>query len=448
MNIASEERLLQAHLRHGCGLDELRDGSSQHGCYLNLPHLDLRAEDVPALLSLCEALPGIRQLGLSNNERFGPEGAILLAIGLQRCKEVAQRLEGIYLSDDHIGDEGVQALANILLLMPRLRRLGLNSNCVTDKGALALAAALSDQQLSSTCTDRMGLDTLGLARNQIGVAGAVAVLRVAGSSKFGVPLTDIFLSDNPGGDGVAEAAAQLLGRSGGSRLSDQEGGASLREDEPPATGISSGSCKRLGLAGQGITAAGAQMLLTAILENKQVERVCIYNNPIGEVMFKALAALPAVNVKPNAGNGYGTSSSSRSSCEVPEADDRQKQGDGWWWTAGDRVHQSHVEGKAASYYSASSRPSMRRGASESEAGRDSSRAPGPPRTSATQIQGEPPNYYLFSSAAMPDPQDPLAALPPFSQDGGSEEEFQQYWDWHLKIRHLPDGWVERVAHPQ
>ncbi|CAE8704591.1 unnamed protein product, partial [Polarella glacialis] len=157
---------------------------------------------------------------------------------------------------------------------------------------------------------------------------------------------------------------------------------------------------------------------------------------------------PPTTTNEAVGNGYGTSSSSRSSCEVPEADDRQKQGDGWWWTAGDRVHQSHVEGKAASYYSASSRPSMRRGASESEAGRDSSRAPGPPRTSATQIQGEPPNYYLFSSAAMPDPQDPLAALPPFSQDGGSEEEFQQYWDWHLKIRHLPDGWVERVAHPQ
>ena len=49
----------------------------------------------------------------------------------------------------------------------------------------------------------------------------------------------------------------------------------------------------------------------------------------------------------------------------------------------------------------------------------------------------------------PSLEDRAASLPDMSLDGGSEEEFQSYWDWNSRnTRVLKDGWIERMAHPQ
>ncbi|CAE7204440.1 unnamed protein product, partial [Symbiodinium pilosum] len=69
-------------------------------------------------------------------------------------------------------------------------------------------------------------------------------------------------------------------------------------------------------------------------------------------------------------------------------------------------------------------------------------------TSTDRISGK-AHHYLFVSADVPNEDDCTAALPSMSLEGGSEEEFQAYWDWNSRTsRILKDGWIERMAHPQ
>ena len=39
-------------------------------------------------------------------------------------------------------------------------------------------------------------------------------------------------------------------------------------------------------------------------------------------------------------------------------------------------------------------------------------------------------------------------LPAMSLDGGSEEEYQGYWDWNSRNVRFRGEWIERMAHPQ
>lgn len=65
-----------------------------------------------------------------------------------------------------------------------------------------------------------------------------------------------------------------------------------------------------------------------------------------------------------------------------------------------------------------------------------------------RIAGATADFYLFVSGDEVDP-DQQVTLPAMSLDGGSEEEYQGYWDWNSRnTRSLGDEWVERMAHPQ
>lgn len=69
-------------------------------------------------------------------------------------------------------------------------------------------------------------------------------------------------------------------------------------------------------------------------------------------------------------------------------------------------------------------------------------------TSTERISGN-LKHYFFVSGDVPHEEDGTASLPDMSLDGGSEEEFQSYWDWNSRnTRVLKEGWIERMAHPQ
>lgn len=58
-----------------------------------------------------------------------------------------------------------------------------------------------------------------------------------------------------------------------------------------------------------------------------------------------------------------------------------------------------------------------------------------------------PSYKFVSSAdAVED--DSQASMPPMSIDGGSQEEFEHFWEANANPQYFEGGWVERCAHPQ
>lgn len=176
----------------------------------------------------------------------------------------------------------------------------------------------------------------------------------------------------------------------------------------------------------------------------------------------------------------------------------EESGSTWWWQQGDAVHQTHLQGQRASYYSLSSwRPFTReappilhtagphasiysshkqlhRGEGSPAAGLvpqalgvvmpRSVSAPARPRQSrgepvtqaaptiAVQMPGEAPrgrgSYRYVSAVTLPEHVPPPESLPPLSCDGGNEEEFQLYWEAFHQPMRLPGGWIERLAHPQ
>eukprot|EP00931_Biecheleriopsis_adriatica_P089529 TRINITY_DN63640_c0_g1_i1.p1 TRINITY_DN63640_c0_g1~~TRINITY_DN63640_c0_g1_i1.p1 ORF type:complete len:316 (+),score=49.61 TRINITY_DN63640_c0_g1_i1:54-1001(+) len=263
--------LLKLHASNGGSEEDISNRDTRYG-YLNLRSSGLVCTDVPAIFELAENFPGIRQLGLTANAGLGQRGAMRLAECLRqhRTHVLAERLEGLFLSDTRAGDGGVTTLMpQLAQLTPWLQRLALNSNGISDLGAEFLA-----RQLLAWRGE--GLHTLGLSGNKMASAGVAAVLDAA--CRVAKPLTKLFLNDNFGADSAGHAAAALLRSSNGRSL------------------------RRLGLAGQGIGEEAARAIHAAVLQVPDLEFVCLYNNPIGEDMFQALRRVPQVNLKPRGGH--------------------------------------------------------------------------------------------------------------------------------------------------
>ncbi|CAJ1397036.1 unnamed protein product [Effrenium voratum] len=56
--------------------------------------------------------------------------------------------------------------------------------------------------------------------------------------------------------------------------------------------------------------------------------------------------------------------------------------------------------------------------------------------------------YTFVSGDQPELEGAAPELPAMSLDGGSEEEFQEYWHWNSLNTRMREDWFERMAHPQ
>ena len=164
---------------------------------LDVSSWGLGARDVAALARA--APPGLAELRLANNAA-GPDGAA--AIGALRLDLVDASGNGlggagvaalatcaisVFAHDNGVGDDGAVAVAAALADAPRLRTLGVAKNDLGDAGAYALAAAL----------DCCAVATLEIGGNHVGADGAAALRDAQKRRPEHAPLDVAMLDDRP-----------------------------------------------------------------------------------------------------------------------------------------------------------------------------------------------------------------------------------------------------------
>jgi Ran GTPase-activating protein (RanGAP) involved in mRNA processing and transport len=151
--------------------------------------------------SLSQICTGIQQnssilrLYLVNTEIDDGHGSRCLSVMLK----VNNTLEELYLCENQLGNEGIEAIADGLVANQTLKKLDLRSNGIEVEGALAISSVLK----KST-----SLTTLSLGMNQVGDLGAAALAQ--GLLHGDCVLRELDLSDNGIGAGGAEALADML----------------------------------------------------------------------------------------------------------------------------------------------------------------------------------------------------------------------------------------------
>ncbi len=215
--------------------------------------------------------PRLRTL-LLNREDLGADGAALLA-----RTGAGQHLEGLYLCDDGLGDEGVEGLARWEL--DQLRSLNLAENGIAD-GVGALASWRSTQRLEELwlCGNPIGssgaaalagaplmssLRKLDLSRCALGPEG----LRALGSAPAGA-LEELILSGNDVGDDGVRA---LAGSPAFAHL------------------------KRLALGANQISNAGLEALVSSPHLRGLEDLELVHNDDLDEAHYEALAASPIIS---------------------------------------------------------------------------------------------------------------------------------------------------------
>ena len=116
---------------------------------LYLRHTGLTKSGVESLVALWQATPSLQILDLANNRHMGPEGARVLAQGLQKItqcdKKSCSSLRELDLSGCLGDDDGAFVLAAASRL-PNLHTLVLNKNCLGAKSRSALTLLLEKCQ--------------------------------------------------------------------------------------------------------------------------------------------------------------------------------------------------------------------------------------------------------------------------------------------------------------
>ena len=176
------ERLVPS-LRGASGLRELWLGNNSLGCS------GVRALADGALRALV-ALEELWLCGVSLSD----DGAV--ALGEALCDAPLPALRWLLLNNNHIGDDGAQALAAALPVLPRLAMLSLRCNAVGDRGAAAVALAL---QVAPS------LQQLFLETNALSCVG---IASVAAAAPHCATLTELRL----GGMGLRHEGAQAVAR--------------------------------------------------------------------------------------------------------------------------------------------------------------------------------------------------------------------------------------------
>lgn len=165
----------------------------------------------------------------------------------------------------------------------------------------------------------------------------------------------------------------------------------------------------------------------------------------------------------------------------------------WWWSGGDEVNHSHRNGQRASYYgtgpsrvwkpppgnsasaehghtssttvaAANGTSDMRtqpvshpegyhRATNDREPAAIRSQMPSVGSRTVASVKSQATGYsrrFTFvSPMKLDDPPAPDGPMPPMSEDGGSQEEFEEYWEFNnRRPRQVGDGWMEYRAHPQ
>ena len=157
---------------------------------LNIKELSLHASHLP-LLSLMGTTSIVETLTISSSERCDVKL-------LGKFLSTNRTIQHLFLSDQHLGDEGARILAESLLKNQSLRCLCLSRNHIGDKGAEALGKMLEQHP---------SLIELDLQHNRISPKGAKAFAKKL--QKNGC-LTSLNLDHNAVGDKGTESFAKYL----------------------------------------------------------------------------------------------------------------------------------------------------------------------------------------------------------------------------------------------
>ena len=160
-------------------------------------------------------------------------------------------LTSLNLGFNNIGDQGAQAIAEILANNTTLTSLNLRSNNIDDQGAQAIAKALANNTT---------LTSLNLGWNNIDDQGVQAIAEALANN---TTLTSLDFYDNNIGDQGAQAIAE-----------------SLRDNT---------TLTYLVLSTNNIGLQGAQAIAEALANNTTLTRLDLYDNNIGDQGARAIA---------------------------------------------------------------------------------------------------------------------------------------------------------------
>nr|XP_049616947.1 NACHT, LRR and PYD domains-containing protein 12 isoform X32 [Syngnathus scovelli] len=182
------------------GLEALAAGLAKSQCTLQVLKLmscDLSKKSCEALASVLSSSRTLRELDLSHND-LGDDGLEALAAGLAKPQCTLQVLT---LESCNLSEKSGEALASVLSSSRTLRKLDLSDNYLGDDGLEALAAGLANPQ----CT----LQVLNLMTGDLRKKSCEALASVLSSSRT---LRELDLSDNDLGDDGLEALAAGLAK--------------------------------------------------------------------------------------------------------------------------------------------------------------------------------------------------------------------------------------------
>lgn len=198
---------------------------------------------------------------------------------VSRALENNTKVTSLLLGADSLGDEGAAEVASLLKVNKTLSTVFLGCNGIRAKGAAALAESLIDNQsvrglwlkrnpigvegarcLAQLLKQNTTLRTLDLVQTGIGAAGLEAIVQALCESQTSVER--LYLGGNDFGPEEAQLLARLI--SGCSSLKEIELGCSLLGDQGVTTiagSLAGGEMTALGLASNGLTSVGLQVLL-------------------------------------------------------------------------------------------------------------------------------------------------------------------------------------------
>ena len=194
----------------------------------------------------------------------------------------------IDMSNCHVDDECVEMLAgranfmsSTVLKCVRITKLVLSENCITDRGATALAEMLKENRT---------LQQLDVSRNSIGDEGATALVEVLKANRT---LQQLDIRINSVGIGGATALAEMLKENKTLQYLDisnnsiGDGGATalaemLKENR---------TLQQLVVISNSIGDGGATALVEVLKENRTLQQLYISNNSIGDGGATALAEM-------------------------------------------------------------------------------------------------------------------------------------------------------------
>jgi Ran GTPase-activating protein (RanGAP) involved in mRNA processing and transport len=224
---------------------------------LDLPSNSISTDGACALGGLLAERPGmLMRLNLSSNG-IGYEGALALALGLQRNHS----LTSLELYQNRLGDDGCETLAGGLQGHRALLNLELGGNFIHCDGACALASSLFGNY---------SLVKVGLSNNSIGPRGVDAMCNVLLANRS---LVDVDFSHNPD-----------IGVSGACSL-----GKYLADKDCNIVCLGLSGCRLSGQKEQGVAKGGIRALSIGLARNSTLRRLSLADNNIDNTGARELA---------------------------------------------------------------------------------------------------------------------------------------------------------------